>query len=374
VVAGTPITCCQPCRLPNKDLTYEVGFYAYVDDFGTNTSYATLLSTKIITLTYASTGPNFNDKTWTGSVLCPDGVSRQVQMTCALNDPGIGLSAGGRVTITGPPCFRTYIAPYSIGTWTAQSGFPEFSTQPMFSGTVAATGGTITGSYVCNPIAWQDNYTAAMLFNNVSGAYNKVSDPTPDTYVGRCCLTPITVGGCNSAVLPGATYSIWVDSTKDNLIDSGTTDSSGIVTLDALFCGVSVYREVSHPRFVTLTGSKSFNGVSGSDSITTPISGYRCLFGCGAPVANTIHATFSTAGAKTLVNSGSGWTVSFTASTHAYVVTINADGTMTITRDGVSCGSATFTINACPPAFSGTITVPTGTCATEIGASASVSE
>jgi hypothetical protein len=357
------VICCTPCVIPKHDLQFEIAFYAYVDTG--SSARADHLSTRTITLTYSQTGPNFDQQFWTGSVLCPDGVSRQVQMICRENDLTVGLASGGTVFIEGPPTYRTFFDPYTVTSWPATGGFVN---PPMFNGNITSL---ISGSYTCEPFFWQDNFADDTNFAGIrlTGAYAKVTDPSPGTYAaGACCVTNLTVNGCSGVIVPSATYTVWTDSGKLSQIATGTTDSGGNVTLDVNFCNISLYREISHPRFVTATGSVSFNGANQADNaMTTPAAGYTCLPGCGAPIANTIHATFAVAGAKTLVNSGSGWTVSFTASTHAYVVTLAANSTLTITRDGVSCGTVTWTLNFCPPNFNGSITIPAGNCLTELG-------
>jgi hypothetical protein len=360
--------CCTPCKIPEKDLQLQISFYAYVDSSPPRADH---LSTRTATLTYSSTGANFDHKFWTGNILCPDGVSRQAQLICRENDITTGLASGGTVFLDAPPTYQTFNDPYTVTSWPAHNGFAN---PPMFNGNI---GPLISGSFTCSPFFFENDFSdnTNSFGTTLSGAFGTITDPSPDTYIGNCCTTSITVTGCGGVIVPGATYTVWSDSGKQSQIDSGTTDSGGNVILDVRFPSpVSPYREISHPRFVTVTGSTTYDCVSKTESLVTPASGYTCLTGCGTPVANTIHATFATAGAKTLVNSGSGWTVSFTASTHSYVVTLAADTTLTITRDGVSCGTATWTLGHCPTIFSGTFTVPAGVCATELGSSATVTE
>ena len=68
-----------PVQAPKKDLQLTIKFYSY--NTGTFPFTSTLLSTRVVTLTYNSLGGTFLD-TWTGSVLCPDSVSRTATIHC----------------------------------------------------------------------------------------------------------------------------------------------------------------------------------------------------------------------------------------------------------------------------------------------------
>ena len=97
-------------------------------------------------------------------------------------------------------------------------------------------------------------------------------------------------------------------------------------------------------------------------------SGYYCIGGCAiSTTATSLSATWTVAGAQTFTYSASNWVSSFTAGGNSYVVTITSGGYVTITRNSISCGTVGYSIAACPPSYSATITPPSGSCLTELG-------
>ncbi len=342
-------SCCRPCVIPKESIQFTEKFYSYDTSGFPFTS--TLLSTQTITLTYNDNGGPFDD-TWTGSMPCPDGISRTVTLRC--NEDFAGANTG-TIDIEAP---RT------------QTPFTLQSRTLVF---IAASTGPFVGTYTCSPF----HSTSDFFEDDGNGFYvvpvgrYEIEDVLHDAYQGTCCLSPITLLGCGDAIVPGATYSVWSDGSKGSLIASGATDSNGLFTFDAGFCGVTLYREITHPRFADLTGDKTYSG-GGTDTISTPVSGYHCLVGtstnCGWPVADTLHVAFAAAGSKALTYSSGAWGGSWTTSGHSYVMSIGAaTGALTLTRDGVSCG-ATLTVNSCPPSLSIDVNIPPGDCLTELGA------
>jgi hypothetical protein len=124
----------------------------------------------------------------------------------------------------------------------------------------------------------------------------------PSTLLSPCCgcVAPtcnvtFNVKGCASTNLTGATVNIWNNSGMTSLIATGTTNSSGNVILNIGTAG-TYWREITHPRFVTQSGSIS-PGCGGtlSTSFTTPAVGYVCCPGsaCGLPLATTLFLTIA---------------------------------------------------------------------------------
>jgi hypothetical protein len=205
-----------------------------------------------------------------------------------------------------------------------------------------------------------------------------ISDPSPGS---RCCFVYFNITGCNGSALPGATVSIWTNSTKTTLLATGTTDASGYIDLNiATAGGAAVYYEVAYsPRFTTAavtTGTIAcgqYNDLAPLTVALSPAAGYTCLSSCEVPLANTIHATFSTAGLVTLIKSGANWTATGTVAGQTYVFSFDGSA-WTITRNGVSCGAIGWSFISCPPSFAGTLTIPAGACTTELGSTATISE
>lgn len=342
------VSCCRPCVIPKEDLQFTEKFYQYDTSGFPWTS--TLLSTQTITLTYNSLGGPFVD-TWTGSILCPDSVTRTVTLHCVEDFPGANT---GLIHITMPQ---------------TQAPFTTFDYQPFNTG----GGAQDVGTYTCSPFHAHHQFFGddGNGFIVVPVGEIDIEDVQHAVYTGTCCLSPITLGGCGGAPVAGASYGVWEDSTKAGQIAAGTTDSNGLFSFDAVKCGTTWYREVSHPRFVTVAGTKTYVGTD-TDTISTPASGYHCLAGtsprsCGLPVADTLHCTFATAGSKTLAYSAGAWGGSWTASGHSYVMSIDAaTAALTLTRDGVSCG-ASMAVNSCPPSLSISVGIPAGDCLTELG-------
>lgn len=346
---GTLISCCLPCAIPKKDLRFTIEFYSRDTSGFPYTS--TLIDTKVVTLTYNNLGGTFLD-TWTGSVLCPDAVTRTATLHCSQSPT---LDPYGTVY---------FQAPATTSPYTLSSDAPILYTLTPVPG-----GNENSSSYTCSPFGVRQEF----FFDDGTGFQVlpvgtwTIDDPTPDTYTGTCCPSVMTVDGCNGLPVVGATYSVWTDSGKASQVATGATDAGGNFTFDAIFCGNSLYREISHPRFASVTGSLAYSG-GAADNLSTPATGYHCLHGCGIPAADMLVASFATAGDQTLIYGAGVWAGSWTTSGHDYAMSIDAStGALTLTRDGVACG-ATMSLDSCPPSLSITLTIPAGDCLTELGA------
>jgi hypothetical protein len=208
------------------------------------------------------------------------------------------------------------------------------------------------------------------LFNHgVTDIY--IDDSLPS--VPASCYVMVTAQGCNGMPVPGATVDVYVGAT---LVDSLTTNTAGQVSFDPGILGppnTSFTTKTSKSRFVTDTTNFDI-ATDGLNLVVNlgPAAGYECIGGCGSPLADTIHATFSTAGLVTLTYAAGVWTASDTIAGQAYVFTFNGTG-WTITRNGVDCGAG-WGLTSCPTSFLGTLTIPAGACATELGSTCTVTE
>lgn len=110
------------------------------------------------------------------------------------------------------------------------------------------------------------------------------------------CLFTIT--GCCSLALQGATVAVTGGGT-------GTTNSSGQVTLSIPCSAGFISVSVSKSRFVTQTFSITDTSCSIGKTLL-PASGYHCFVGCADPIPDTLHGTDSVAGAFTLTYQTSG--------------------------------------------------------------------
>jgi hypothetical protein len=203
------------------------------------------------------------------------------------------------------------------------------------------------------------------------------SDPSPG---GRCCFLYINVTGCNGAALAGATVTVWTDNTKTTLLATGITDSSGNVDLNLGTAGGVFYYEASAGRFATASATDfascgQYNAFDGLYPITmSPAAGYQCISGCAVPLAATLTATWSMAGAQTLSWTGTAWAGTFLVGGNTYVMTLNTDNTYSLTRNGVACAGASAYITQCPPSFLMLWSLPVGACAADLGTTATVTE
>jgi hypothetical protein len=138
-----------------------------------------------------------------------------------------------------------------------------------------------------------------------------ISDPSPGS---RCCFVYFNITGCNGSALPGATVSVWTNSTKTTLLATGTTDGSGNVDLNiATAGGTTLYYEVSAPRFTTAavtTGTFTcgqYNDLTPLTVALSPAAGYTCTSCCNLPLANTLHVTSTCGATVTLTRHTFNW-------------------------------------------------------------------
>lgn len=158
---------------------------------------------------------------------------------------------------------------------------------------------------------------------------------------GTCCggtgdIT-VTVYGCNSLTVSGATVDLYLGA---SLIDTSTTDGSGQHTFSGLSPGNYTITASKGARF-TATTSSSITVTSGgtaTSSITIAVAtGYVCCNGCPEPIARTLYATIA-GGSVTLSRpSGSAWSGSvtvvtdncgFVGATHAVSLTLTCPSTV----------------------------------------------
>jgi hypothetical protein len=149
-----------------------------------------------------------------------------------------------------------------------------------------------------------------------------ISDPSPDV---QCCLMYFVVtGDCDGLALPGSTVSVWTDSSKATLIDSGTVFADGSYSANLSSHAGSIYYEVSHLRYTTSSTTLTvacgdyFGDLSGFGSNPRSVTlvhdtTYVCVTGsCSTPIAKTLHATHPKFGPITLTYNaagslGAGW-------------------------------------------------------------------
>jgi hypothetical protein len=240
--------------------------------------------------------------------------------------------------------------------------------------------------FTCNPFSFH------FRSNGLVDVGHQVDCPKVTTVLGNTdfyvydsdsttCATDATikVTGCNGVPLSGA--SVTVKTSGGTTVASGTSDGSGNFSFAGGLANATVVIAASRFGSQTWTGQTLlinatviYDQTLQTDGFTNNISaGYQCFSGgganCGYPVANTLHCTWSIAGAQTFTWSAPFWTSSFSFGGHAYVVKIDATGAMSVTRDGISGGTITFALTSCPLSFAGTIT-PTGTVLGELGTGA----
>lgn len=298
------IWCCSPCHPPQKDLSITFSYYWVKNNEATDTPpTSTHIGDETATLTYASTGENFWEASWSGEIMCPDGVARPVKLEC-MDLAGFGEPPGTLVFTAGPSTYQAYLTDPG-GDYDPWGGYVGglFVFQEE---DISDTNGEITwpvrkSVYECVPIHfkgenwWYNEHS----FPSTYAGYFELTDPSPGTYAGACCPVEITVLGCTNEGVAGATYSVWSDDTKEHLLFSGTTGGSGLVAFALYNCG-SFYREATHPRFQTMSGYASFFGVQ-NETFISPAPGYHCFSGCNLPLADTLPFTHTYFGDGELV-------------------------------------------------------------------------
>lgn len=261
---------------------------------------------------------------------------------------GFGQPPGqyGWVTLS---CY-TIVATFTIG---------SDSCSPLGAG-----GGLSLNTYNTNPFGLTYNVADASPLNCQTEYFTSFTIAGP-TYGTSTCCQNFVITGCNSLGVSGATVSVY-NTNGGTLLAQAVTPLNGSVTL--LWSGsCSVYVTVTSSRFVSYGQSLTLTQ-NGTTTIGLSItSGYHCMSECGIPVADTLNATFTIAGAQTFTFSGSAWTSTFDVSGHTYVATLTETATRSITRDGTTCGTINGVVT-CPTSFSATMLPPAfATCRNEIG-------
>ena len=108
------------------------------------------------------------------------------------------------------------------------------------------------------------------------------------------CTATFHAEVCSGVGLAGATVSLYTDSTLGTLVDSGTTNAAGNVTLNTGTAGT--YWRVVNPgsaRVATPPGIFIFVACGHAYAISlSPAPGYpACFTGCDLPAAGTLHGT-----------------------------------------------------------------------------------
>ena len=241
---------------------------------------------------------------------------------------------------------------------------------PFASETAGASGAPPPIEYTSKELQTGISYRVSLAgYATSTGTVSCVGYPLPDTITlatAGCCQK-FYVGGCLNQPVSGAVVSVR-DGSGGSELAGGTVNSSGFVSL-SWSGSCTRWVRVTEPsgRFATYGQTVAMSSENETDIQLSAASGYHCLTACNVPLADTLHATWTVAGAQTFTHDGTNWVSSFNASGHAYVVTLTAAGAITITRDGVSCGTVTYSRSACPPSYSATITPPVGSCLTELG-------
>lgn len=321
------------------------------------------------TMVYLPNGysPTFLDGMFSGpSWVCPPPVATEANQRNALvlltcNPFVIHAAILGQVsTGFGQP-------PGQFG-WITLSCYTIVATFAVGSGgecvPLGAGNGASLNVYNTNPFSLAYNVANAPPLNCQSQYFTSFTITAPEYGTTTCCQNFI-ITGCNSLGILGSTVGVY-SSNGGTLLAEAVTPSTGSVTL--LWSGsCSVYVTVTATRFASYGQSLTLTQ-NGTTTIGLSIeSGYQCISGCSTPVAETLNATFTIAGAQTFSFSGSAWTSTFVVSGHTYVATLTNTGTRTITRDGTSCGTINGVVT-CPTSFSATMVPPAfATCRNEIG-------
>ena len=127
------------------------------------------------------------------------------------------------------------------------------------------------------------------------------TDPGACGCGGGSCSQNFTVEGCGGLPYEGLTVEVY-DSTGTTLLDSGTTDASGDVTLSWTGTSGSYVVEVTGAGARFDAYSQTLALTCGHDTTIglTPASGYECCSGCLLPLADTLFLTDSVVGGVTL--------------------------------------------------------------------------
>lgn len=209
--------------------------------------------------------------------------------------------------------------------------------------------------------------------------------------IGACncntntCFIKITVGGCNGANIGSGIPVRIRASSGGTILDSGTTNSSGQVTLAIPGPSGTYWVEAdgtshSSGRFADFAASRSLTcGTSGSPGTLTvtlkAATGYSCggAPACLLPCKNTLICTFSIAGAVTCTSTGgtAPWLGNLVFGGNTYPITLQPSsvsvGTGTPANPaGAPCSCTGGAVLTCPPSYNFTCNFG-GTCLTVLG-------
>lgn len=131
--------------------------------------------------------------------------------------------------------------------------------------------------------------------------------------VGPCCgcTSPscnvtMSVVGCASKLLPGATFDVYADSTLATLIGSAATNSSGNATVNVGATG-TYWRRVAASKFATSAASLVVSTCGTIVPLMLAVaSGSHCNSYCPYPVPDTLYYTDTTGKAITLTYQAGG--------------------------------------------------------------------
>jgi hypothetical protein len=160
------------------------------------------------------------------------------------------------------------------------------------------------------------------------------------------CNATVCAVGCNGNSLPGASVSIGTF--------SGTTDSSGCVTIDVGSAGTYTVT-ITATGFVTYSASHTVTcGFFLSQTLTVD-TGYVCVSCCPNPLPTTLTATwiFGAAGGGatevfTLTYGGTSWTGGGIAFGFIFL-TLNPDCSVDANYGGTDCGDDRTSTIICDP-------------------------
>jgi hypothetical protein len=164
---------------------------------------------------------------------------------------------------------------------------------------------------------------------------------------GGTCTVPFNVRGCANLPYPGVLVSAY-DHSGGTLLDSGTTDSGGNVTLSWTGIGATYWVTVTgqSTRFAAYAQSMVLACGFSSPIVLTPASGYQCTGLCLLPAANTLNGT---------------WTLGASSGTFTLTGTTNWVGTVGICSATLVAATLRFdamdgnpppTTTVCPTSFS----------------------
>jgi hypothetical protein len=108
---------------------------------------------------------------------------------------------------------------------------------------------------------------------------------------GAGCSQTFAVVGCSRRPIPGATVTVWTDSTKNVQLATGTTGADGKVALSWSSGSCSIYYEyAAGPRFNVTSASAVLTPGSTTTKSLTAANGYHCSAVCAYPLKDTLYS------------------------------------------------------------------------------------